>query len=73
MFEIKNEEQYDICSKKIDQFVDLVGDNTNENDPNYIELMLYTDAVEKYDKIHYSFNKNSLTEEIEVLKLENDK
>ena len=50
---IKNELQYNAIMKRIDELLQVVNDDTHENDPDYIELMILTDLVEAYEEIHY--------------------
>lgn len=50
---IKNETQYNAIMKRIDQLLEMVDDNTPEDNPEYIELMLLTDLVESYEDEHY--------------------
>ena len=49
---IKNELQYNAIMKRIDELLQVVNDDTHENDPDYIELMILTDLVEAYEEIH---------------------
>lgn len=37
---IKNEAQYEWAEKRVEELLPLVNDNTPEDDPNYIELVL---------------------------------
>ena len=54
---IKNEIQYNAIMKRIDQLLEVVDDNTPEDNPEYIELMLLTDIVESYEDEHYPIEK----------------
>ncbi len=62
---IKNETQYNAIMKRIDQLLEMVDDNTPEDNPEYIELMLLTDLVESYEDEHYPIEKPPLAEVIE--------
>ena len=59
---IKNEIQYNAIMKRIDQLLEVVDDNTPEDNPDYIELMLLTDLVESYEDEHYPIEKPPLDE-----------
>ena len=62
---IKNETQYNAIMKRIDQLLEMVDDNTPEDNPEYIELMLLTDLVESYEDEHYPIERPPLDEVIE--------
>ena len=62
---IKNETQYNAIMKRIDQLLEMVDDNTPEDNPEYIELMLLTDLVESYEDEHYPRERPPLEEVIE--------
>ena len=59
---IKNETQYNAIMKRIDQLLEVVDDNTPEDNPDYIELMLLTYLVESYEDEHYPIEKPPLDE-----------
>ena len=59
---IKNETQYNAIMKRIDQLLEVVDDNTPEDNPDYIELMLLTDLVESYADENYPIEKPPLDE-----------
>ena len=59
---IKNEIQYNAIMKRIDQLLEVVDDNTPEDNPDYIELMLLTDLVESYEDEHYPIENPPLDE-----------
>lgn len=50
---IENEIQYNAIMARIGELLQLVSDETSENDPNYIELMVLTDIVERYEDANY--------------------
>ena len=62
---IKNEIQYNAIMKRIDQLLEVVDDNTPEDNPEYIELMLLTDLVESYEDEHYPIEKPPLDEVVD--------
>ena len=49
--------QYNEAEAKIEELLPLVDDETPTNDPNYIELMRFSDIVEAYELEHYSIEK----------------
>ena len=61
---IKNETQYNAIMKRIDQLLEMVNDNTPEDNPEYIELMLLTDLVESYEDEQYPIERPPLDEVI---------
>ena len=50
---IENEIPYNAIMARIGELLQLVSDETSENDPNYIELMVLTDIVERYEDENY--------------------
>jgi hypothetical protein len=44
---------YNAIMARIGELLQLVSDETSENDPNYIELMVLTDIVERYEDVNY--------------------
>ena len=62
---IKDETQYNAIMKRIDQLLEVVDDNTPEDNPEYIELMLLTDLVESYEDEHYPIEKTPLDKVVE--------
>jgi HTH-type transcriptional regulator/antitoxin HigA len=66
MARIKNEKQYQIMLKRVENLMDIVKEDTPVDDPDFIELDLLADLVEEYGMEHYPIGKPSLTE---VLKL----
>ena len=45
--------QYNAIMKRIGELLQIVDDNTHENNPDYIELMILTDLVEAYEDMYY--------------------
>ena len=62
---IKNETQYNAIMKRIDQLLEMVNDNTPEDNPEYIELILLTDLVESYEDEHYPIERPLLDKVVE--------
>ncbi|MBD5378341.1 MAG: XRE family transcriptional regulator [Bacteroides sp.] len=51
---LENESQYNWAVSRVDELLPLVNDNTPENDPNYIELILLSNLVADYSEEHFS-------------------
>lgn len=51
---IENEAQYEWAEKRVEELLPLVNDNTPEDDPNYIELVLLSNLVSDYSEEHYA-------------------
>lgn len=51
---LENESQYNWAISRVEEFLSLVNDNTPENDPNYIELVLLSNLVADYSEEHFS-------------------
>lgn len=66
MTKIENKSQYDWAVARVEQLLPLVNDDTPENDPNYVELVLLSNLVADYSDEHYSLGDPSL---IDVIKL----
>ena len=54
MIKIENNSQYEWAISRVEEFLSLVNDNTPENDPNYIELVLLSNLVADYSEEHFS-------------------
>ena len=66
MTKIENEVQYAWAEKRVEELLPLVNDNTSEDDPNYIELVLLSNLVADYSEEHFSLGEPSL---VDVIKL----
>lgn len=66
MTRIENEKQYEAAMKRIDELLDVVSDDTPEDDIRCVELVLLSNLVADYEDEHYPIAKPSL---IDVLKL----
>ena len=66
MAQIKNEVAYNAAMKRIEELEELVGDNTPETDPLYLELDMLVDMVEEYEDIHYPIGSPSLIDTIRL-------
>ncbi|WP_172914656.1 MULTISPECIES: helix-turn-helix domain-containing protein [Capnocytophaga] len=63
---IQNEIQYKAVMQRIDQLLDLVGNETPPTDPNFIELDLLSEWVEHYESIHYPIVEPNLADTIKL-------
>ena len=58
--------QYRSVMERIEELLQVVDDNTPEDDRNNVELMLLSSLAADYEDIHYPIRKPSLTD---ILKL----
>ncbi|OAV74607.1 conjugal transfer protein TrbA [Bacteroidales bacterium Barb7] len=70
MAKIKGEKQYQLLLKKVEDLMEIVNENTSENDPDFIELDVLADLVEEYETEHYPIAIPSLTEVLKLRMLE---
>ena len=47
------EKQYKVACERIEEFLKIVGNETSENDKNFIELDFLSDAVADYEEKNY--------------------
>ena len=55
-------QQYDFALTRIEELLPLVGDDTNPNDRNAVELMLMSDIVIAYEKENFPIGKPTVAE-----------
>ncbi|GHU72276.1 transcriptional regulator [Bacteroidia bacterium] len=53
-------QQYDAACERIEELLQIVGNDTSPTDRNFIELDLLSDWVVDYEKEHYPIGKPSL-------------
>lgn len=46
-------EMYEYASARIEELLHLTSEGTPAEDPNMIQLSIYSDVVERYEQIHY--------------------
>jgi HTH-type transcriptional regulator/antitoxin HigA len=63
---IKNEEQYRVLLKRVDELMDIVNEDTPKNDPDFVELDLLADLVEEYEIYCYPVGKPTLEEALKL-------
>ncbi|MFT4224253.1 helix-turn-helix domain-containing protein [Dysgonomonas sp.] len=61
-----NKKEYEVLLSKIEELLEIVNNETSENDPNLIELNLLSKMVEEYEDVHFPISKPSLSD---VMKL----
>jgi len=66
MAKIKDENQYQIILKRLEELMDIVTEETQASDPNFLELDLLADLTEEYEMEHYPVDEPSLAD---ILKL----
>lgn len=52
------EKEYEAALKRIDELLQLVTDDTPDNDPNLIEWLMVSGIVEEYEAKHYPIPDN---------------
>ena len=57
MAEIKNEVQYQKLLDRIDELLQVVGNDTQTDDQNFIELDILSDLVAEYEEKYYPIIK----------------
>ena len=63
---IKNKIQYEVTCKKVEELLQLVGNDTPVNDENFIELDLLSELIVEYEEEHYPVEAPTL---VDVIKL----
>lgn len=66
MKKIKTEMEYNAIMARIDELVEIVGEDTPKTDRNFIELDILTDLVVAYEEEHFPVSEPSLSD---VMKL----
>jgi len=63
---IKNEKQYDAACARIEELLQIVGNETPTDDKNFIELDLLSDLVADYEEAKYPIKEPELAEIIKL-------
>ena len=66
MTRIKTGIQYDKAVQRIEELLQVVGNDTPEDDKNFVELDLLSDLVAEYEEQYYPVSKPALTEIIRL-------
>lgn len=57
MKQIKSEQEYLKALNRIDELLQLTGDDVPPDDPSMVELLNLSDLVYEYESIHYPIGK----------------
>ena len=63
---IKNEIQYNATCKRIEELLQVVGNDTPVTDPSFIELNLLSDLVADYEEEHFPVEPPKLADVIKL-------
>lgn len=66
MTKIKTEKQYEKAAERVEELLQVVGNDTPDNDKNFIELDLLSDLVAEYEEQYYPVKKPTLPEIIRL-------
>ena len=72
MAQIKTEAAYRAAMKRIDELLPITGDEWPSDDPNMNELVLLSDLVEEYEKVHCPIEPPTLVDAIKLSLFERD-
>ncbi len=70
MAKIKNEQQYEKALERIEELLQVVGNDTPETDKNFVELDLLSELVADYEELHYPVHAPTLAECIKLRMVE---
>ena len=57
MEQLKSEQEYLKALNRIDELLQLTGDDVPSDDPNMVELLEISDLIYDYESIHYPIGK----------------
>ncbi|MCF8352617.1 MAG: transcriptional regulator, partial [Bacteroidales bacterium] len=66
MTRIKTEIQYNITVERIEELLQIVGNDTPKDDKYFVELDLLSDLVADYEEAYYPVSKPTLIETIRL-------
>jgi HTH-type transcriptional regulator/antitoxin HigA len=69
MAKIKDEKQYQIILRRVEELMEIVTEETPASNPNFVELDVLADLAEEYEMEHYPIGQPTLAD---VLKLRMD-
>ncbi len=64
--------QYEVSCERIEELLKVVGNETSQNDKNFIELDFLSDLVADYEEKHFPVEKPSLKETLKLRMFEMD-
>lgn len=66
MAKINTEKQYEKAVERVEELLQVVGNDTPENDKDFIELDLLSELVAEYEEQHYPVSRPTLPEIIRL-------
>ena len=66
MAKIKDENQYQVILKRLEELMDIVTEETASSDPNYVELDLLADLAEEYEMEHYPVGQPTISDMLKL-------
>ncbi|SEM76871.1 HTH-type transcriptional regulator / antitoxin HigA [bacterium A37T11] len=69
---IKSEQQYKAACERIEELLQIVGNETPSDNKDFIELDLLSDLIADYEDLHYPVEPPSLSEVIKLRMYEMD-
>lgn len=66
MAKINTEKQYEKAVERVEELLQVVGNDTSENDKDFIELDLLSELVAEYEEQHYPVSRPTLPEIIRL-------
>jgi len=66
MAKIKDEKQYQIILKRVEELMDIVKEDTPSNDHNFVELDLLADLAEEYEMEYFPIEQPTLSEALKL-------
>ncbi len=66
MATINTEKQYEKAVERVEELLQVVGNDTPENEKNFVELDLLSDLVAEYEEQYYPVSKPKLDEVIRL-------
>jgi len=66
MTKINTEKQYEKAVERVEELLQVVGNNTSENHKDFIELDLLSDLVAEYEEHYYPVSKPALADIIRL-------
>lgn len=66
MAKIRTEKQYKVACARIEELLQVVGNDTPADDKNFLELDFISDLVVDYEEEHFPIGASSLTDVIKL-------
>ncbi|SEV85528.1 HTH-type transcriptional regulator / antitoxin HigA [Kaistella antarctica] len=71
-FSIMTKRQYEVSCERIEELLKVVGNETSQNDKNFIQLDFLSDLVADYEEKYFPIEKPSLKETLKLRMFEMD-